>query len=222
MAYWSRVCHPLWLGLGHVKCPVGKYQPLKRCSEACSSLNGQHLLPHLSGITLLSNCPPKTFIKHMQRGNRDLNSTMIQLWTSAWLYFQLPFHLRELLTWISVFFGSRNPRTSLLDFFITNLSPPAYWILRWPKSQEHYECYFFYFSLRLFPLCACERTHAFQVSKVVILPLSQTLLKWCNVWRKVLLKILPTTLVGFLQDHKEMVFISFYNLGNFGLFSMDI
>lgn len=61
----------------------------------------------------------------------------------------------------------------------------------------------FYFHLDFFPLCACERTHAFQVSKVVILPLSQTLLKWCNVWRKVLLKILPTTLVGFLQDHKR-------------------
>ena len=26
---WSRVCHPLWPGLGHVKCPVGKYQPPK-------------------------------------------------------------------------------------------------------------------------------------------------------------------------------------------------
>lgn len=37
--------------------------PLKRGSETCSSLNCQHLLPHLSRIIRLSNWPSETFIK---------------------------------------------------------------------------------------------------------------------------------------------------------------
>lgn len=70
----------------------------------------------------------------------------------------------------------------------------------------------------MFFLCACECACVlFKFLKVVILPLPCTLLQLCNVW-KVLLKMFPTTLVGFLKDHKRRYLSPFTILTIFDYF----
>lgn len=101
---WSRVCHPLWLGPGHVKCSVGKYRPPKEMLRGPQLIKrpafAASLVRSHSVEQLLSCNVHKT---HEQRGSRDLNSTLIELCPSAWLNADFTFHLTEGLTWKNAF-----------------------------------------------------------------------------------------------------------------------
>lgn len=51
--------------------------------------------------------------------------------------------------------------------------------------------------------CVCVHTRSASFWKLSFLLYLWTLLKFCNVWRKVLLQIFPVMFVGFLQDYKK-------------------
>lgn len=108
--------------------------PLKRCSEACSSLNGQHLLPHLSGIILLSNCSPQTFIKHTER-QQPSECNHNEAPTLASLNSCFTFHLTELLTWIKVFSWQLKGVYSSTRLYY-ELTLFCLQILIWPRNLE--------------------------------------------------------------------------------------
>lgn len=74
---WSRVCRPLWLGPSHVECSVGKCRPPKELLRSLQLIKRPAFAASLVRNHSVEQGSAETFIKHTQRGGRDLNPTIM-------------------------------------------------------------------------------------------------------------------------------------------------